>query len=541
MSAIAPQTELRLIKCPIEADNRHQIDFANATAQYNYFNSLPHLTVDNFTYQRESSVIRYPGIIDNIRQYNYVMYQNEAFSNKWFYAFITNMSFVSGSMTSIEIQTDSFQTWQFDLQYKKSFVEREHVTDDTVGKHTIPENLELGEYTQYNVKTGYSGLGSCHVVMGSTANPITGFGVKGGVYGEIFSGVSYYLFYGTTDCAVAIDNLTSLGKAEAITMLFMAPDQLTEYNSANWITAQTSSGTVQYCEISQFEVSLPEFNVVKPSRFNDSFTPKNNKLLTYPYQYFVLSNNCGESGIYKYEDFNSELCSFKVYGTITPGCSIRAIPYMYKNQTGEGLSSDTMVWQEGISCGKYPQCNWNTDGYTNWLVQNGTNNFLSQVSGVINSGTSLLGGLIGGRKSEGSVLSAGSGAIGGFMNVLSAMNQEHVAMLLPRTFEGNTNNGDITYAKNRMKFESYPIQIRPEYARIIDDYFTMYGYKVNELKIPQLKTRSKWNFIKTIDCNIEGDVPQKDIQAIKNMFNEGVTLWHDTNHYLDYSQNNTIL
>ena len=53
MSAITPQTELRLIKCPIESDNRNQMNFASKTAQYNYFNSLPHLTVDNFTYQRK--------------------------------------------------------------------------------------------------------------------------------------------------------------------------------------------------------------------------------------------------------------------------------------------------------------------------------------------------------------------------------------------------------------------------------------------------------------------------------------------------------
>lgn len=49
-------------------------------------------------------------------------------------------------MTEIKIETDVFQTWQFDFTYLKSFVERKHVTDDTRGKHTILENLEFGEY-----------------------------------------------------------------------------------------------------------------------------------------------------------------------------------------------------------------------------------------------------------------------------------------------------------------------------------------------------------------------------------------------------------
>ena len=132
MSAITPQTELKLLKCPIESDNRNQINFSNATAQYNYFNSLPKIEVDNFTYQRKDSVIRYPDHIDNIITYNYVMYQNEAYTNKWFYAFITNMEYVNDNMTYITIKTDVYQTWQFDMQWKQSFVERQHVNGITL-------------------------------------------------------------------------------------------------------------------------------------------------------------------------------------------------------------------------------------------------------------------------------------------------------------------------------------------------------------------------------------------------------------------------
>lgn len=74
------------------------------------------------------------------------MYQNENYTNKWFYAFITNMRYVNDNMTEITIETDVFQTWQFNINYKKMFVEREHVNDDTIGLHTVPENVELGDY-----------------------------------------------------------------------------------------------------------------------------------------------------------------------------------------------------------------------------------------------------------------------------------------------------------------------------------------------------------------------------------------------------------
>ena len=58
--AITPQTNLKLLKCNLNLDNNNQINFSTATAQYNYFNSLPKLSVDNFTYQRKDNVIRYP-------------------------------------------------------------------------------------------------------------------------------------------------------------------------------------------------------------------------------------------------------------------------------------------------------------------------------------------------------------------------------------------------------------------------------------------------------------------------------------------------
>ena len=85
------------------------------------------------------------------------------------------------------------------------------------------------------------------------------------------------------------------------------------------------------------------------------------------------------------------------------------------------------------------------------------------------------------------------------------------------------------------------MSVKSEYAKIIDDYFTMYGYKVNSLKIPNITGRTYWNYVKTIGCNFEGNIPQGDLNEIKNMFNRGITLWHNPTYYLDYSQSNTIV
>lgn len=72
------------------------------------------------------------GLIDNIQQYNYCMYKNNSYSDKWFYAFITDMKYENDDMTLVFIKTDVFQSWQFSLNWKASFIEREmiNVSDD---------------------------------------------------------------------------------------------------------------------------------------------------------------------------------------------------------------------------------------------------------------------------------------------------------------------------------------------------------------------------------------------------------------------------
>lgn len=123
--AISPQTDIRLIKCPLTLNNKHQITFANSQAQETYFLSLPFVEDENTSYQRKDNVIRFNAHIDSIILYNYCMYKNENYSNKWFYAFITGMRYINDNLTEVSIVTDVFQTWQFDIIYKQSFVERE--------------------------------------------------------------------------------------------------------------------------------------------------------------------------------------------------------------------------------------------------------------------------------------------------------------------------------------------------------------------------------------------------------------------------------
>ena len=80
--------------------------------------------------------------------------------------------------------------------------------------------------------------------------------------------------------------------------------------------------------------------------------------------------------------------------------------------------------------------------------------------------------------------------------------------------------------------------IKKQFAKRIDDFFTMYGYSTKELKKPNLYNRKYWNYIKLVGANIIGDIPEIDLLSIKELFNNGITLWHSPESFLDYSLNN---
>jgi hypothetical protein len=48
----------------------------------------------------------------------------------------------------------------------------------------------------------------------------------------------------------------------------------------------------------------------KPTNL-DGYTPKNNKLFTYPYCYLIYSNNNGSNNILHYEKFSINGCEFR--------------------------------------------------------------------------------------------------------------------------------------------------------------------------------------------------------------------------------------
>ena len=90
-----------------------------------------------------------------------------------------------------------------------------------------------------------------------------------------------------------------------------------------------------------------------------------------------------------------------------------------------------------------------------------------------------------------------------------------------------------------MGFVFYRMALRANDARIIDDYFSMFGYAINKIQVPNITARPEWTYIKTRDCCIACNAPADDVNKICNIFNSGITWWKKAEHVGDYSQDNS--
>lgn len=571
--AITPNSDVILLKCPLELSQDNQLSFSSKTAQYNYFHGLSkYVAGTNFTYQRKDGIIRIPAKFDDLIEYNYVMYRNDNYSNKWFYAFIDKMEYVNDGMTAVSISTDVFQTWQFDLTYKKTFVEREHVNDDTIGKHTIPEGLDLGEFEIVD---------QVNIPMWETSHPsrdwlpcfcVTRFpaGESGlvegrvkddaGYIGGVFSSLKFFAVSTLTAAQKIIDayDSDSATTSGAIVNIYMIPACCVNINwdtgniGTTGHTPSSINGYGLYPVFNYAETDSSDtpdghstFRIQQSTTLAENYTPVNKKLYTYPFSYVYMSNNVGEDVELKWEDFGLETISGVNMPTINykkvyvPSASVSAklVFTRYKTYTG-GTAYATGMYNYGLNFGKVPICAWQTDYYTNWLTQNGVNVQTSLATSVLTMGAGIAMGVATGG--VGLLATAGT-MISGASSIASTLGEMHKAETTPPQAHGNVNTGDLIYAMKRNSISCYKMSIRKEMAQVIDSYFSMYGYKVNSVKIPNVSGRTNWNFVKTINCYIQADIPQEDLAIIKTMFDRGLTIWHNANTFMDYSQSNTIM
>lgn len=490
---LTPITSVKVLKnIPLDNTYKDVLNFASTSQQITYFTGKTKFAFTNLTPIKLQNTIRLPITADKLYDCNYIMFQNANFGQKWFYAFIRKINFINVNMCSLDVEIDVYQTWQFDINIKPSFIIREHSNSDNVGDNLVTENVDLGYYREEVAqKTNY--FNSYTAII---ATSFDGEDKTGGYIGGLFTGLSYIPALVDNPTQVQslidlIDLIVKANKSDAITSIFMMPTQF-----------YTDGDTP----------AMARFDATKQQTQIGSYIPKNKKLLTYPYNFLYVFTPEGSNHIYKYEYFlNQNECGFLLQCAMSCNPEIILEPIGYQNQQ---FNID-----ESMTLSGFPQCAYSIDAFRAWLAQNSSSTLLS----AIGSGVAMMNPAT---------------SIAGIMGMASTVNNVVMASMKPPSVRGTQGNSTFTGTREK-NFYFVNKHISEEYAKIIDDYFSMYGYATNRVKIPNITGRPSWNYVKTQDAKIIGSVPFNDIDRIKQMFNEGVTFWHG-DYVGDYSRNNNL-
>ena len=490
-------------------------------------------SADTYSYIRDTGEINTHFTYEDCLKCNYMAFQNPNYGNKWFFAFIDDIKYINDGSTNIKFTIDSWSTWFDKLTINSSFVLREHTNDDTIGNNTVPENLETGEYicnSHYKDSTMDSYANDLCFIMASTSLPIAGDAkdtVAGSaIYNGIYTGLTYFEYESTSAIDIVLEIFANHAKTSAINGIFMAPKWLAPIGS-DMYRRVTESNTP-----STFNISVSKQTTI------NGYTPKNNKVKCFPYNYLLVSNNIGQNAILHYEKFSGSNATFNVKGVLNPGCSINLTPTNYNGNA----SSDI----DAIQLGKFPICNFQNDMYTNWLTQNSINvlgmTVTSDDLNIANSAISSISSAVT-NVATGNFAGAGLSISSGLTGITNALMHQKQHNMIPPTVTGQLNSADVNVASGNNTFHFYKMSIKYEFAQIIDNYFTRFGYKTNLTKVPNITGRRYWNYIQLADTEVlgYGEVPQKYIDEINRIARQGVTIWHDHTNIGDYSLNNTIV
>lgn len=491
--------------------------FANKDTQNAYFRGLAAFTFDESSYQREQNAMRVNIDAEKLHECNYICYLNANYGNKWMYGFIDRVEFVSGNASRIYFTIDVWQTYYFDLTFKPCFVEREHVNDDTIGANTLPENVELGPY----ITTNESNLINQNLGVVLFATESLEHGVSSSPSVECGYPISCYWTYvgplspgALSALKTIIDIYANEGKADSIVSIFTIP--------------------LTFWKVGELNVSSGVFSMASRTL---PYTPRNNKLYTYPYCALAM-NSGGSSSILRYELFSGSP-SLSWFASFGPNMEINFVPNNYE---GQNLNYQYLQTLKG-----WPSLPWSSNYFQNWLAQNSNSiatnivtSVISMGAGIALTGAGALAAPASGGLSGALLYGGATTGLNSALNLANTVAKIQDTSIIPDKMNGTQSGASPLVLDNKVGVYTYCRTIKPEYMAMIDNYFDRVGYKVNRLKIPNITGRQSWNYVKTVGAEIVGKCPTSALNTIKRSMDNGITFWH-TNDVGNYSLSNGVV
>ena len=549
---IAPDSKIYFLQ-NIKLDDGYinTLNWSSLADQERYFRSNTYVFVDALSYIRYADgVIRIKGSMRTFYKCNYMMFQNTSFENKWFYAFIKKIEYVNNSTVEITYDIDVFQTWFAVPRFNNVFVEREHVADDTVGKHTIDEGIPTGYPISFGQQMftvgGSKNIDDLCIVLETTFQLIGDGSISSSLVwlGGVLRGAYISVFKKTeiNSFTKVMQWINNRGLGDGIVAIYLFPEVLLELTEVTTGLTYTD-GTV--IEVPFFRITELKKYVTAAVSFSqkiEGYTPKNNKLLCYPYCFAYASNGSGKNITLKYE-----------FDTV--GDNIFAARYFAQPGANGTLMAQLSLEDQNASfietpIGGFPQVAYSYDKYSDYLALNQNKLEFQKTQMTVNAITGAISSGVGGATSgftAGGVVGAVAGAAVGIgksvwqsvqgFSQISAEKADIDAQ--PNGLVGSAQTPDTLVLQERFGLMFHQMCIRPEYAKIIDDFFSRYGYKVSSLKTPSITTRKNWNYIQTVGATIPTEMPADVESKICSILDRGITFWHNPETMLNYDADNT--
>lgn len=549
MAYVQPNSIVQLFR-GINLDNRymHTIYFASESAQNAWFTSKVTYTYQQISYTRYTkNSIKLKCDATDVMDCSYLRFKNDRSVDKWFYAFINAVEYINENTALITYEIDVMQTWFIQNgTIRPCFIERQHVLNDTFGLNLEDEPVgsETYDFTEITVSDVGSDFSNYDVVYCTTDEPQTM--VRDGVV----CGASYYTLPMTSAESGVLKNemLLALGswdkqqqKADIVDM-FMFPSA--------------------YCNVGH---NSNTYHVRHDGKF-DNYTPKNKKLHAYPYSSLYITTNDGDNSVYKWEYFEGDVTSgisdmqFDLNATLTGGGYIELHPRAY-NGIMENFDAKLVM-------NNFPKCSWNYDAYQAWVANGGQYKAQYELNmiqkkgalAIAQAGFSGISNIVGNAMSTASAQQAKhpnpvtpiantADAIATGVNTM--MNIEQTALNYTEArdkvafefkdarYEPNILVGqqvpNISVGKKYLGFKFYKLHVRDDEAKRIDDFFSVYGYAINKVETPHITGRQYWNFIKTRNAEISGNMPASSKSAIGKIFDGGIFFWQNGDNIGNFS------
>lgn len=359
---VEPNTTIHLLeRVPLNKSYEHTVHYPNKTEQFNEFMKYKVHTLNNYSYQRAGiGTIRINLPYSAVYRCNYMLFANESYEDRWFYAFVDGASYVSNDVTEIYYTIDVLQTFSSEYWFKPCFVERMHTFTDVVYENTQPEGLELGpDYRINNWHTinliDKDDSKKKFLILATTT--ATGGKVTCGVRSNTVMGLAYVECTGVDDVKSTVQLYIDNGYAANIVAIYTLASEVT---------------------------SKIEFTRKKTL---DGYTPKNMKLYSYPFSFIEMNNRIGDSLELKYENFNKSntdekissldnVFKFTSFNNLSPTIpDSRLFAWSYLN----GGMIPAFGYSVGYSL--FPQGAIADDSFKAWLAQN-QNSYVASLNAI---------------------------------------------------------------------------------------------------------------------------------------------------------------